>query len=170
MGGDHRPKELGGNVRQGMGLVDHHGLHRGQKVAAALLPKRHVGAEQVMVHHNEVCSRRLFSGLDDVAGPNAGAVLAQAILGARGHQGPDARGLRNPFTARNVAVGGDLRELLHGAQCLRIARRGQARIGLGQSQPVHAQIVRAAFEPCHLKIGPQQLAQSRNVAVEELVL
>ena len=164
-------EELHAGLDQLVGLVEHGHVHRGQQLGHAAVAQRHVGEEQVVVHHHQVGGHRLAPRLHHVAGLELRAFAAQAVLARRGHQRDHRRAFVQAVEFGQVAAARGLRPGLDARQ------RAHAPSGPASSAPwraclqaLQAQVAGAALQQRQRHRQAQRIAQARQVAQEELVL
>ena len=141
-------KELRGQLRQLVGLVDDERLRARQDLAEAFLLERQVGQQQVVVDHHQVRRLRTLARLHDEAVGEERALAAQAVFRGAG----DHRQQRRVFPAARVQLSARSPMRVRPDQatmrwnCAASLARGEARLALRLAHAVVAQVVGAALQ------------------------
>ena len=109
-------------------------LHDGQQLGDALVAQRHVGEEQVVVHHHHVGRERVLARAHHEAVLVLRAVLAEAVLARRGGVRPDRRVLRDVGELGAVAGDRGRGEVRDAAQPRRVLARFEAALGCARAR------------------------------------
>ena len=167
---DLDPEVLRGHVLQQVGLVQDDRVVVGDHRAVAAVLDREVGAEQVVVDHDEVRLQRALPHARHPAGIEVGAGLADAVLAGRGDLAPEVGTVGQVFDLAAVARlrprspgldGAEERDLVEPAEAARLPERLVAE---------EAQVVAAALHDGDAQVAPEGLGQERDVLADELLL
>ncbi len=157
-------------VRELMGLVEDHGVARGQELGEPLVAQHDIGEEEVMIDDDHVRVERSFPGLEDEAVAVERAAAAEAIFAGGRDERPEGCVLRDVGELAAVAGLARARKRDDLRQMTRVFPGRQAPFRRGTLEVMVADVVRASFEQRKRHRNPQRIADLRQVPLVELVL
>ena len=167
-----KPRKLRRDLRQLMRFVDDDRVGARQQVAEALLLEHEVRHQQVMIDDDDVGRLRVAPRLHDVATIERRAFRAEAVVARRGHPRPHRIGIAELRELGDVALPRRARPVAHFRQAARdfLAQAARSSLLLGELEPMHAQVVRAALQQRDAHRPADRARDRRQIAMEQLVL
>ena len=167
----HRETEkLVRHLRKLMCLVDDEGIGHRQQLAEALVPQCKIGTEQVMIDDDEIRLLCSTARLDEVTGIMVGTLLAEAVVGCRGHERPYGSVFRYPREFGDIAMTGLAGPAAHLLEHIGNHRYRGAVVEPGAVHAVDAEIVGTSLEKGCLHTSSGEFPDARKIATEKLVL
>jgi hypothetical protein len=169
-GGQILAEEQAGGFGQLMRLIEYHRVAGRQQFRHAFISQHHVGEEQMVIDHHDICLHRLRTRMEHEAFLVVRAFLAQTVVARRGDLQPDRRVLRHIGHAALVAGTADLGVLFYFSQMFDVFASSETAIGKGPFQMIVAHVIGAALEQGDGNGRLECIAHHRQILLEQLVL
>ena len=168
--GNLQPQVFGGDLLDGVGLVEDHDVIVGQQ-APPLAAEGQVGEEQGVVDHQQIAIPDPPSGLVIQAVVVGRAALPQAVAMVAANFVPDFA-LRAEFQRGQAAIGGDSRPLDQSRQLVDLGGVGEQRVGPlgGVLEPAETDVIPPSLDQHRRELKWQNGVEEREVAGDELFL